>query len=192
MKKLILFFIVGIVVLSGCRSGDTDPDATEESSPTPAQEVRIEKPEFTIMLPTAWREIAAAEFPEVILNKNPVAVFRKIQADAGEFPNIVITSQTIPPQITPLEFSRSIRENESATLPDFQQVELKQAEISGQATEIFQFSARSTAENRILNFSQTFLTDKGTGYVFTAATGQQASEQTKAEIYSIFTSVSIK
>ncbi len=193
MKKHLFLIGLLLVVLSGCNSDEKpNPDDTTAPNASATNGIKIEKPNLVFIIPASWREIAANEFPEALLKRDPVAVFRRREADNGIFPNLVITSQSVSQTITALEFSRQTRENNSATLLDYEELRANEKEIAGQTTTILEFVARSAADERLLRFWQTVFVKQGTAYVLTAVASPQANEIITGEIEYIFNNIGIK
>lgn len=183
---------MALLLFGGC-SGDNESNGAESPTPSNASAAfQVEKSGLRLTVPMTWREIAASEFPPAVLNRDPVTVFRRREADNGVFPNIVITTQSIDSNISALEFSRSTRENSSATLLDYEELALNERELSGQLTNVIEFTARSAPDQRRLRFWQTFIIRQNTGYVLTAAASTESSEIVASEIKSIIDNIGIQ
>ncbi len=181
-----------IFLLAGCGSedgeGDQSPSPTNDNTPG----ITIEKPGMRFIIPSSWREIAAAEFSDAVLSRDPIVVFRRREADGGIYPNLVVTSEQIASNVTALEFSRQIRENNAATLLDYEEIQSREEQIAGQLTTVTEFTARSAPDERLLRFWQTGLVQNSRGLVVTAVLSPQSSDSIPGEIARIFDNIGLK
>ena len=182
-----VLMLVGLAACGGQENGNGNGDTSP--TVTPASGFNVTKSGVRVGLPSTWREIAASEYPSTVLSREPVAVFRRREADGGVFPNIVITRQTLGSDITPLEFSRATRENTSASLFDYEQLAVSERTLGAQQTAVVEFLARSAPDARRLRFWQVALTRPGTGFVITAAAATEPAETVTNEIRSVLNSI---
>jgi len=170
MKKLTIYLLVALFVLTGCFGGDS-----EETFETPVFEgfTEYEAPGFAISVPDNWEVIEPKDFTSDIPAQTQIIFRNNIKNDQFTA-NANVTKQLLDTPMTSLEFAKSEIRGHKETLLNYAEVsrndEFKVIVGSKIHNSVFiLFEGKQTEGQPILRVVQTFAVNGADAYTITAA-----------------------
>lgn len=179
--------MVGLtLVLGGCfeQNKETENGLLSDS-------VRIQKSDFSIVLPSTWQEIHPSTITDVDFRTKDVrALFQQKEEDfRGSRAYLVLTTQKVETGATALEFFSESRDNMPALWFGFIVENEEEIEISSQNTILLTFTVQKQPDSVPVSYWQTYLVKNNTGYVFTAGKSEPVTQESGQTILNIFRSI---
>ncbi len=160
-KILKLFFSFAIIFsLSGC-FGNSDNSNSEKN-------LTFNDPHFTINYPENWIVKTRQNFGEEI-PKETVATFSRPEPREGYRTTISIINDIVPPQTSSLDYAKANINNAVQGILEFEKIEERNLEISGEETKLMVFKGKSELNAKTLQYVQTYLVKGELGYTITAS-----------------------
>ncbi|EKD63477.1 MAG: hypothetical protein ACD_51C00271G0001 [uncultured bacterium] len=163
MKKALISFLAGILVISGCSSTTT---STTENNPL---YYAYGNNSYSIQVPNDWEVITefTSNYPQ-----NTIAAFRNNVKNDQFIANINIVANTVEEGLSNGDYALEMLQSHSESLIDYKLLEKTEININvgGQLSPTYMtvFQGRNSVDGDLLQFTQIYGINKGFGYIATA------------------------
>ena len=138
-------------------------------------------------LPAGWTLMSQDELTS--LPGEVIAAFRSEAPFSGQFPTVVVTSETLSQQLTSAEYSRASIASVK-TLPGYELIDEQAVTIDGEEVSIHIYSAQPESAKPRARFYQVSVVSGLKGYTFTGAVPLGVSDRVNDESMLILSNVS--
>lgn len=164
MKKILISFLTGLLLISGC--GNSDGDATTSENPI---YYSYGNDTYEIDVANDWEVITefTSNYPQ-----NTIAAFRNNIKNDEFIANINIVANTVEEGLSNGDYALEILQSHSESLIDYKLIEKKEIDITvGEQlspTYMITFQGRNKIDGDLLQFTQVYGVNNGLGYIATA------------------------
>lgn len=169
MKKIAVSFLIGLSIfgLTACggSSDSTPPPATDN---IPANFLKYETTDFSILYPKDWEVLGKESFPSNVPPSTIVVFRNNIKSDVFTA-NLNIAQAPLSATTTSEDFAISTINTAKYNLVEFNEISKEEVAVGGQKTYLETFQGRKSITESVINFKQLYIARNGYGITVTAA-----------------------
>jgi hypothetical protein len=166
-----IFILGGCINLGG--SGQAQTTATDEKSKT------YETSAFTVTIPKEWEVIEAKNFTSDV-PKETVVVFRNNVKNETFTANLVIVKNSLQESVDNVEYAKMVLNRQKTGLYDYKEARRDEIKltVAGKETDAYftDFSAKKSAEEKIVRYLQTYAVKDNNAYIATGAVSTKEND----------------
>ena len=194
-KEKVSLVAISILTIgfSGCFSFGSG--GTPQTTPTDETSKLYDTSEFQIVVPKDWDTINQNEFTAEVPDETQV-VFRNNVKNETWTANVTVVKKNLQQPMESLEFAKMVINRQSSGLTDYSETRKDESKIKvgedEDATLFTAFTARKSAEDKVVRYMQTYGVRGDKGYIILGSFSPQESEATVQQVEKIVKSFVLK